>query len=284
MIWFRIKYAFGTLTAYRRMIPQTVALMSRALQCSQLRAISLYIKSTYIAAREYDEFTDYCKRGSTELLVQADTVRLLGTETLAALEGTQRPILVATIHMGHFQLGLLNLVKRIKPTNRLAIFKLNPPDRNETVLLEAMQSLGYTVDVYRTREDGGREAFLALKRHQVVIIAIDLEVNVRSRSKVNYLNHVCLMQNGPATIAAMTKAIILPVVATKDANGRRILLVEQPIDTAVKSQDEALPQRVDRVTQALATLQEKWIRARPSDLHLWLAVAQTLGNTPSNFH
>lgn len=262
---------------YRYYLPLSIKIMANALKCSRLSATSIYMRSVYGADRDHAAFSRLCKDG--RLLQAANAVQLEGAEFLHELTSTKRPIMLATIHMGQFQLGMLQLLQKFKPEKRICIFKLNSSDDNERILLSSISTLGYKADVYRVHQDGGREAFMALRRGDIVVLAIDLEVNVRSRSAVTLMEHSCAMQNGPASLAIMTNALIVPVVAMRNPEGGNLLKIDPVIDCADPRWGQTSAERVDRITQSLAINMEAWIRCSPSALHLWGAVAQTLGNS-----
>jgi lauroyl/myristoyl acyltransferase len=255
---------------------RTLAVIGNTLSAGPLRAFSIYVRSLLAFAEFSVEHSITCSRGSAEICRRSTDVVLQGQEHLEQAKAAGRPILVTTMHMGHFQLGFLKMVEILRPSRQLSVFKFSQNDRNEDALFEAFTKLGCTPNALRAGDGGGREAFLALRRGDIVALTIDLELQVKSRSIVTFFGRPCNMQDGPATIAALTRAIIVPVVNYVDRNGRRIVRAERPIDAGARDSDEPMPVFIQRTTQQLARTLESWISMAPHQVHAWSAIADTV--------
>jgi len=252
-------------------------MIGRSLGIPPWRAWSVFLWGLLAFVRHSDCYAQLADLGVEAISDAADRVHLEGESYFRTVMADTRPVLVVTMHMGDFQLGFLRLVSSCSPLTRpLSVFKMSAEDVRENILLDAFSRLGARPQILRASEEGGRRAFLALRKGQVVAMTIDLEVNVTTRSVVEFLGHPCHMQNGPATIALINRALVLPVVNFKDPNGRRVVRVFPPIDTAELLQGQPMKTRVDALTQEFARILEKWIHARPRQVQAWFAIADTL--------
>jgi lauroyl/myristoyl acyltransferase len=207
----------------------------------------------------------------------ASQVRIEGKPFLHEAIFSERPVLIVTMHMGDFQIGFLKLVEACSPLKReLSVFKMSAADEREKKLLEAFGMFGAYPHMLRANEEGGRQAFLALRAGHVVAMTIDLEVSVKTRSVVNFLGRPCYMQNGPATIALINRSLILPVINFTGKNGQRVVKVYPSIDTLHVFPALPMAKRVDILTQQIADQLETWIRTWPSQVQAWFAIADTL--------
>lgn len=269
-------FALAVAWRLRTFRKRTLHVIGETLSVGRVQAIAIYVRSLFAFADFVIEYTITCSRGVAEIFRRTDRVVLEGKEFLEQAVAADRPILIATMHMGHFQLGFLKLVQLMKPTRPLSVFKFSGNDRNEDALFDAFTSLGCPPNALRAKEGGGRDAYLALRRGDIVALTIDLELVVKTRSSVKFFGRDCNMQNGPATIAALTRAVIVPVVNYVDENGRRVVRVERPVDAGARDSGESMPAFIQRTTQQLARTLESWVAMAPHQVHAWSAIADTM--------
>lgn len=262
----------------RHLQAQTLSGVSDAIGTSRVASFLLYVRSLYSFIGFSVDYMVTCARGPSEIMRQMSKTDIDGAHHFAFALATERPILVVTMHMGDFQIGFLKLVERLRPGRQLSVFKLSDKSLSEAVLLEAFASLGHKPIVLRAGEGGGRQAYLALRKAHIVAITIDLELQVTSRSTVSFFGRPCHMQNGPATIAALTRSLIVPVVNFKDRQGRRIVQVSPPIDSGTAMSGSNMHIAVQQLTQQLADCMEAWIRIDPSQVQAWSAIAETISH------
>ncbi|HEX7638291.1 MAG TPA: lysophospholipid acyltransferase family protein [Burkholderiaceae bacterium] len=255
---------------------RTLRGIADTLALGRWRAFGLYVRSLSSFSAFTLDYLVMCRRGTAEIERRIAGLSIQGLEHMEQALASGRPILVTTMHMGNFQLGFLKLVDRLRPARTLSVFKMSLNDRNEDVLFQAFAKLGCPPTAMRAGEDGGRQAYLALRKGDIVAITIDLELQVKSRSVVRFFDRPCHMQNGPATIAALTRALIVPVVNYEDRSGRAIVRVEPPVETDIRATGETMPIAIQRLTQHLAATLERWIRIDPRQVHAWSAIAETL--------
>ncbi len=188
----------------------------------------------------------------------------------------RHPLLIVTMHMGAFPLGFLRLVSMIEAGREVFVFKMSGHNTNETSLFAAFESKAMALQALRPGEGGGRRAFMELRRGNVVVMAVDLEVNVTSRTPVSFLGRPVMMQAGPATLAALTGATVLPVINFHGAGGQPVLRIEEPITAQPLHPGESQAQVIGRVTQGIARMLESWIHIDPAQVHAWSSLAETV--------
>lgn len=265
---------WSVLHPYRK---RTVEMISRSLRVARWKAWMVFCSGLVSFVRHANGYIQLTNLSIEKICDVATQVRIDGESFLRAAIISDRPVLIVTMHMGDFQLGFLKLVEVCSPLKRqLSVFKMSAADERESILLKAFGRFGAYPQVLRANEEGGRQAFLALRAGHVVAMTIDLEVSVKTRSVVNFLGHPCYMQNGPATIALINRSLILPVINFTEKDGQRVVKVYPYIDTLNVFTSLPMVKRVDLLTQQLANQLEIWIRTWPSQVQAWFAIADTL--------
>jgi lauroyl/myristoyl acyltransferase len=260
----------------RPMQAQTLSGISHALKTGRFHSKWIYLQSLFAYVRFGQHYAERSLRSSDEVLTEARQIIIEGECYAEAALATVRPLLIATIHMGDFQMGFLRLMERFRPARKMFLFKLNAGDQKETALMKAFEHVVAAPTVLRVNEGGGKAAYLALRQSHIVVLTIDIEVQVKSRSLVDFFGKSCYMQNGPATIAALSRSLVLPVVTFKNDKGHKVVRIEPVIDTDANMQDETIQQRIDRVTQQLAYYMQRWLINAPGQAHVWTAIVNTM--------
>lgn len=265
----------------RRFNAATVAAIGGSLHLAPGRAQLVFQQSLRSFVRFNINHFFLCRRTARELRQEIDAIRVIGNEKLVPFLTGGQPVLVITIHMGSFQLGFLKLVASIRSERKVFVFKISDGNANEDAIFAAFERESQQIHPLRAGQDGGRRAYLELRKGNVVTMTVDLEVNVTSRSDVAFFGKRCHMQNGPATLAALTRAVIVPIINYIDASGVSTIRVEDPINTQAAFVGESSKDLIDRVTQQIAGLMESWIRIDPTQVHAWSALAETIHKLPS---
>lgn len=274
--WFGL---LGVMQLSRQLRPwqaQTISCISLALKTDRFHSMWIYLKSLSAFLSFGQDYADRRYKSPNEVLAEAKRIFIEGERHPKAALSTGRPLLIVTIHMGDFQLGFLRLMERFRPARKTFLFKLNAGDEKETALMKAFESLMNPPTVLRVKEGGGRAAYLALRQSHIVVMTIDLEVKVNSRSVVDFFGKPCYMQNGPATIAVLSKALVIPIVTYKNHKGHKVVRVEPSIDSCANAQGETIEQRIDRVTQELANCLQQWLINWPEQAQAWTSIADTM--------
>ncbi|WP_426207495.1 lysophospholipid acyltransferase family protein [Massilia sp. TWP1-3-3] len=254
----------------------TIAAIGRSLRVDRHAATRIFKRSLSCFARFNIEYLLTCLAGVDQMLARTEAIEIQGVEKLTPFLESNRPVLLVTMHMGNFQLGFLKLLSSIQTRRKLSVFKMSKADRNEAILLAAYKRQGHDVTILRATEDGGRQAFMELRRGNVVAMTVDLEVHVTTRQTVEFFGHACQMQSGPAQLAVMTRAVVIPVQNYINAQGREVLRVDDPLYPDAGPAGESNRQAVGRLTQGIAANLEAWIRIDPNQVMFWSGLAETI--------
>ncbi len=173
----------------------TVKMIAQSLQVSKREASSIHRRSISSVNENILNYQFMCSKGVKYIQDWCDGIKILGAEKLTPFLTGNRPVLILTMHMGNFQLGFLKLVSTLKSERDLFVFKLNANDPNEDVLFSAFANHKQKPVALRVNEGGGRKAYLELRKGNIVTMMVDYEVNVTSRSEVDFFGRPCIMQN-----------------------------------------------------------------------------------------
>lgn len=273
--------ARSMLRGLRPFEPRTLENIGRALRLNPNQALAIYRRGAVnFMAVALDIF--FMSRGSERALQKKlDAIKVLGIERVEPVFASDRPVLIITMHMGHFPFGFLKLVGAIKKKRKVFVFKANPRNPNEDTLFAAFRRQSLEIEPLRAGEEGGKRAFLELRKGNVVAMMVDAEVHVTSRATVTFFGQPCPMQSGPATLAVLTRAVIVPIINFVDASGLSVVQVEPPLYPDKISPEESSQQIIARLTQEIARLMESWIRIDPSQVQAWTGIAETMHRSES---
>lgn len=259
----------------------TVRGMCAALNVDHAQAFQYYKRGLQGFVRLALEFFFNAKLNDSLLQKKLDCVAITGADYLSSQIELNRPILIVTMYMGNFPLGFLKLLKGIRYHKKVFVFKVNAKNKREEMLFDFFRRTGQNIEPIRAGEEGGKKAFLELRKGNVVAMMIDAEVHVKTRETVQFLNHQCGMQSGPATLAVLSKASIVPVITYLDSNGQVAVRVDAPLFTTPQTPGETQQQIISRLTQAMATQMETWVRMHPAQVQRWSSLVQII-NTPAH--
>ncbi|MFN8058753.1 MAG: lysophospholipid acyltransferase family protein [Vicinamibacterales bacterium] len=249
----------GTYVAYRTMRETTAALVDnlRAVRPGTperaLQALALETFRSY--ARDTIEFMRHV--GATE----AEVDRLIETPSRPHVErvlSEGKGALMLTGHFGSWELGGM-LVRRFGwPLTVLTMPEASPAvseirrrirERLGVDTIEVRQSIDTALQIRRRLADG-----------HIVAMLVDRHVD-KDRVEVTFCGRRAHFLRTPALLSYFTGAPLVPCFITRQANGRYLAYMEQPI-----ALDRASPrdEAVRDATQRFATLLEERLRATPS--------------------
>lgn len=104
-----------------------------------------------------------------------------------------------------------------------------------------------------------REAFLCLKRNEVLGVAID-GGGGRERIAVDLVGRKALLSPGPSEIARRTGCAVLPTFVVREKSCRNIIAIEPPLDHPRTTDREKM---TARITQAFASRLGEYILQHP---------------------
>lgn len=209
-----------------------------------------------------------------------DEIKIENEEYIHLALSYSRPILIVSMHMGSYYLGFLKLASVVGDRREISVIKFNSATAQEAKIHALFEQRYGQLKPLRIGENPAHAAFAALRKGGVLALLTDMEVSVSGRSEVLFMGQSCYLQNGPAKLALATGAVIVPIVNCVDEGGHALLKIEKPF-LARKEDCEELASSVQRITSAIASVLEKWIRTAPTQVHYWSEICRILQNTSS---
>lgn len=250
--------------------PATVKKLSQTFNLNTVESDYIYRQSINGFYAFLADYNGLYRASNRDFKKRLDEVKLLNNKGLQALVNSDRPIIFISIHMGFFHLGFLKLAMSLEQesSRELHIFRMPLQEQNnKSDLASLYERKSHRIKALRADRDGGRKAFVELRKNNAVAMMVDLEVYVKTRECVTFFGEQCYMQSGAATLAVTTRAVIVPIINYVDESGVNIIRIEKqlcsdPVNTSETNQDA-----VKRLTQEISTQMESWLRIDPTQVH-----------------
>lgn len=195
-------------------------------------------------------------------------------EQIASIEGKEayqqarrscKGAIIATAHMGSFEVGMCAMRQIEKDVH--VVFQ-----RDSFSLFEKLRStFRKRMGIHEAAIDDGWSMWLnlrdALARDEVVAIQADRVMPGQKGIRVPLLGGHALFPDGPAKLAAITGAPIIPVFTVRQPDGRVKVYIEQAIMPAGTD-----PEAIGEAVRQLAAVIGKYIQAYPEQ---WLMLHRT---------
>lgn len=192
---------------------------------------STYAERCALGRRTLASFFDFIHdigrtRGMDVKELEAQIAGIEGKEAYAQVRGQKKGAIIATAHMGSFELGLTAMLEVEKQIH--VVFQRDP-SLFETLRSEFRQRMG----VKEAAVDDGWAMWLglreALSRDEVVAMQADRTMPGQMGLKVPFVDGHALFPEGPAKLAAITGSPIIPVFCIRQADGRVRVFIEGAI-------------------------------------------------------
>ena len=197
-----------------------------------------------------------------QILAQVDHVQ--GHEHFEAARAMQRGAILATAHMGSFEVGIA-AARDLEPRLHV-VFQRDPFEAFDTI----RHRLHERLDVQEARVEGGWPVWMqlrnALEADEVALMQADRVMPGQHGMPVPFCGGHIDLPLGPIKLAALTGAPIVPVFAPRLPNGRVKLIIEPAITVAPEHatpRGRTPPPPLLQIAEVL----EKHVRARPEQ---WL--------------
>lgn len=182
-----------------------------------------------------------------------------GKEVFLAEREKQRGAILVTAHFGNFEVGLAAM--REKEDRVHVVFQRDQQSRFERIRSELHQNLG----ILETPIDDGMASWLALRdalqSDAVVMLQGDRVMPGQRGLAVPFFDGQLELPVGPAKLALMTGAPLIPVFAIPTGpGGRRVRIVlDEPIEVSDAGEVEPALRRVGRaIERVVAQHPEQW--------------------------
>lgn len=194
-----------------------------------------------------------------------------GREHYDRARASGKGLIIATAHMGSFEVGLSGLAMQGQQLH--VIFQ-----RDEQGLFERQRSsLRERLNINESPIDNGWTMWISLRdallRGEAVVMQADRVMPGQRGQKVPFLHGHLEMPPGPAKLARLSGAWIVPIFSIRRPDGRINLFIEPPITPADDVEEPAASaptigtRRVDPLLRKLSLVIQKYVRAYPEQ---WL--------------
>ena len=205
------------------------------------------------------------QRLSPEALV-ARATQIEGAEHYEAALAMGRGLIVATAHLGSFEVGLAVTAAKSPATH--VVFATDPFPRFDRLRRQLREKLG----VHEARAEGGwmmwGDLRDALERGDVVVLQADRVMPGQKGRQAALCGEMAEMPTGPVRLAQLTGAPIVPVFAVRTSNDQIKLLIDEPIlvsegGDARDAQEKALQLLADAIGRRIRSYPEQWLMLHP---------------------
>ncbi|HET6250073.1 MAG TPA: lysophospholipid acyltransferase family protein [Tepidisphaeraceae bacterium] len=174
--------------------------------------------------------------------------------------------IVATAHMGSFEVGAAALMEREKRLH--VLFRRDSLDLFEQIRSTLRKKIG----VVEVPVDEGWTVWMrlrdALANDEVVLIQGDRVMPGQKGQAVRFFDGHTLMPTGPVRLAMVTGAPIIPVFSVRMPNGKIRLFIEEPILVGDVpdgiSPDEAMNRLGAVLEKYVRRFPDQWLENRPA--------------------
>lgn len=185
-----------------------------------------------------------------------------GAEHFRAAQAVGNGLLVVTAHMGSFEVGITALKQQASRVH--VVFRRDSAGRFERQRSGLRKRLGVVevpVDEGWTLWMRLRDALLA---GETVVLQGDRVMPGQKGRAVPLLGGTMLLPTGPAKLAAMTGAPIVPIFTVRSSSGRVRVIIEPPILVAPGEDEAALGKIATVLERYVKTYPEQWLMLQPA--------------------
>jgi predicted LPLAT superfamily acyltransferase len=197
------------------------------------------------------------------------------------VNGCPRGVLVATIHMGDYLEGLHRFRCVLSAAKRVFVVRRRAWSEMEERAFARVASQGFAVTVLRTGHGAALTAIRELRRGHIVVVLYDLPRQFGGTVEVDFFGRRAHFVRGPAEIAVLGNADVLPIITHYDASGVSVAEA-MPVIPAQPSAPLERAARTAEIVQRLCATAERQIRAHPSQWSNWSFVRELLSAEPAS--
>jgi KDO2-lipid IV(A) lauroyltransferase len=213
--------AWRLLPARRKM---AVSAVEKHLHVSPEKAMAIARRSF---AENFLSFLEIFHAGRLSMALSVS--RVITPEGLALLQAESAPIVVATAHLGSWEL-MPGLAADVLPDRqRMVVVRSQKNQALNMVMAELRGVQG--MQVVEHRQASG-VVLPILRRNGLVALLADHNTSRREAVFLPFLEDTAAVTLGPALLALRTKAAVFPVFLVRDGAEKHILYIDKPLHTA----------------------------------------------------
>jgi hypothetical protein len=194
------------------------------------------------------------------------------------LNSHQQGLVVATIHMGDYLNTFFTLSRSISGDRRVYVVRNKSWSSEEEKLINRFQSKQLSVTVIRHDSAAARKIIRQLRRGNIVILLFDLSDIWGGTTTVRFLGRPMEIVRGPAELALVGRADILPIMCHFDDRCTPVAEAFPVIrPSTVTAQN--LTETTQQITQMLVDIADQHIRKHPEQWHHWQLIPRMLSQS-----
>jgi lauroyl/myristoyl acyltransferase len=200
---------------------------------------------------------------------------LLDAQTVGAyLKECPRGIVIATIHLGDYLEGLRQLLGSVGQ-RQVFVVRRKAWSELEQRAFARIAPKGLVWTVLRTGSGAAATAVRELRRGNVLIMLFDLPHDFGPTVEVDFFGQRAHFVRGPAEVALLGAADVLPVFTHYEERGRSVVEA-MPVIVARPCSRGTRARRVEEISQQLCKWAEQSIRRYPAQWANWLWIRELM--------
>jgi len=181
-------------------------------------------------------------------------------------------VVIATIHLGNYLEGLRQLRFALPSRRPVFVVRRTQWSDVEARAFARIASGDLALTVLRTGRRAAAIAIRELRRGSVVVVLYDLPLRFGGTVEVEFFARRASFVRGPAEIAMLGEADILPIFTHYDHTTGVSRVEAMPVVAARSVPAAQRQHRIVEIAQRLVTLAEQQIRRHPSQWAHWLLI------------
>lgn len=184
------------------------------------------------------------------------------------LNATQRGVVFTGLHAGDYLLALLKLRSHLTTPRHIYVLRRKEASELESLVFSHFDDTDIPIKVIRHGDKRTLSVIRALRKGHFVTALFDLPHSYGKTAELNFLDYPMQMVTGPAELAVLGHADVLPFTSSCH-KGQSRAQFEQPIRAAT----------VIATAQKLCDLGSNYIYKNPEQWQHWFHVPEMLGET-----
>lgn len=198
-----------------------------------------------------------CRRSPQELASRVNSV--LGEEYFAAVRSRKCGVIVATAHLGQYELGIAAL--RQKEPQVHVVYQKDRLELFDEIRTRLHRSLGVRDAPVEAGIDNWLNLREALLADHAVLMQADRVMPGQRGSSVNFGSGHIELPWGPVKLAAIAGSPILPCYCIRLSDGSFQMVIDSPIEPELcrSEPDRALERLADSIRRQVTAHPEQWL-------------------------
>lgn len=231
---------------------------------------------------QYNFLVDYnimAMKSLNEARLLSEKVFVQDREKIKSILDCGRPIIIVSIHMDSFLLGLFRVCDIFQSKRPITAIKFSEFSQKEDLAYSKFMQIGVPIKVLRLTDKPGIESLKDLRNGNILFIFCDIYANWVKTVSISFFGRKAQFISGPAELAIASKALILPLFVYKDSTSKQeshILQIEDVIDP-LDFENTSFSEKTLSISQAIGAYVENWVKKHPDQWQMWSVLPSMLG-------